>query len=89
MPRKNIFKTKKLTLDYNGKYFVLLKNNNELGSNYDLRGAYNLLITIKKEIKKQKHQELYKLKEFNLTSNAKEQLEIYKEGKLESKTQPK
>ncbi len=43
MPRKNIFEAERLILDYNGSCFVLKKNNNPSGTNYDIRGAYNLI----------------------------------------------
>jgi len=71
MPRGNIFGVEKLTLDYNGDYFVLKKNDNDLGSNYDVRGANNLSKTIQQEMQKTEHQMDYKLKEFNITPEAK------------------
>ncbi len=84
MPRKNIFSAKKLSIDYNGKYFTLKRNNNETGSRYNSRAACSLMINIEKEIQKQKHSMEYLLKEFCITPEAKEELREYKE-KLESR----
>ena len=86
MPRGNIFKSKKLSLDYDGKFFILRKWNeknqdfNEDGSKYDKRGAYNLKINIDREINNSQQGIEYRLEEFNISNEAKELIENYKKS---------
>lgn len=85
MPRKNIFKAKRLTLDYLSKedvkpeedynYFILKKEDEDFGGKYDTRGARNLIITIQQEIQRSEHEMTYNLKRFNITPKAIKQLE--------------
>lgn len=85
MPRKNIFDYEKLTLDYIGDCFVLIKSSNLLGSKYpDARAAHNLLKTIKKEMEKQDHNMNYHLKDFSISKEAGRLIEEYRKG-LEKK----
>ena len=78
MPRKNIFREGKLTLDYDGTFFVLKKRNNPSGTNYDIRGAYNLATNIEREMQKSEHKMEYCLKDFIVTGEAKRLIEAYK-----------
>jgi len=78
MPRKNIFREGKLTLDYDGTFFVLKKRNNPSGTNYELRGAYNLATNIKIEMQKSEHAINYKLKDFVITEEAGKLIADYK-----------
>lgn len=85
MPRKNIFDYEKLTLDYIGDCFVLIKSGNLFGSKYpDARAAYNLARTIKKEMEKQDQTMEYHLKDFSISKEADRLMEEYKKG-LEKK----
>jgi len=70
MPRKNIFASKKLTLDYNGNRFALLRNDNKFGRYYNLRRASNLAVTILREKQKSSHKMEYNLEQFKITSPA-------------------
>ena len=78
MPRKNIFNYEKLTLNYKGDSFFLLKNNNSFGSKYNLSRVQQLIITIKKEMQKSEHEMEYNLKEFKITPSALETIKNYK-----------
>lgn len=80
MPRKNIFAYEKLTIDHNlttdKNYFALLKGDNPSGSKYDYKRIQALKITIEKEIEKTNHEMNYKLREFVITPNAREALDL-------------
>jgi len=78
MPRKNIFKAEKLTLDYDGQSFVLRRNGNPSGSRYkDVRSASNLKRNIYIETEKSEHEMEFRTKEFNITLKAQVLLDEY------------
>jgi hypothetical protein len=78
--RKNIFSSKKLTLDYSkiDKYFTLKKNDRDIGSVYpDARSANNLLETIVLEMEKREHTINYQLRDFLITDSAEKEIDKY------------
>ena len=81
MPSKNIFKAKKLELNYepetsNKKPFVLKKNGGGVGRRYDARGASNLINSILTEREKPEHDMSYALQSFTVSREAQNNLEI-------------
>ena len=91
MPRSNIFKSKKLTLAYlprnnhDKSPVILLKDDNESGSRYDIRGAYNLYKNINRELNSgEAHDSDFCLSDFFITDDVLGLIKDYESG-LESK----